>query len=140
MNANSITLTLLDGRSATRLGPLASLVAQDASGQFGILPGHIALVTVLEPGIFRFRMGGATAWSYGACAGGLLYCQDHSEGTQVQIVSRRFLLGEVPEELQDLLEGMLASEHSLRMSTRDSLAQLEQAFYKRVQALGQQAP
>lgn len=137
MSAPQITLTLLDGRSTTRLEQITSLIAQDASGQFGILPGHVKLVTLLEPGLFRYRVGDGTAWFHGASAGGMLSCQRDAGSTQVRIVSRRFLLGDEPETLQKQLDELLASERTLRMSTRDSVAQLEHAFYKRMQQLAQ---
>lgn len=139
MSAPSITLTLLDGRSSTRIEQVTSLVAQDASGQFGILPGHVALVTVLEPGLFRYRTGTDQTWSYGASAGGLLHCVPDGGTTQVRIVSRRFLLGDEPETLQAQLDDMLANERTLRLSTRDNVGQLDQAFYKRMQQLAQMA-
>lgn len=137
MNAPSIRLALLDGRSSTHIDQVTSLIAQDASGQFGILPGHQALVTVLEPGLFRYRTASGADWSYGASAGGLLSCERQADLTQVRIVSRRFLLGDEPEALQALLDDLLNSERTLRMSTRDSVGQLDQAFYKRMQELAQ---
>ena len=42
----TLSLMLLDGREATRIDGVASLVAGDASGQFGLQPAHEALVTV----------------------------------------------------------------------------------------------
>lgn len=137
MSASSITLILLDGRASTPLARVTSLIAQDASGQFGILPGHVDLVTVLEPGLFRYRTASGTAWSYGASSGGLLYCERAAGLTQVRIVSRRFLLGDEPEALQTQLDDILRDERTLCISTRDSVAQLDQAFYKRMQQLAQ---
>lgn len=137
MSAPLITLTLLDGRSSIRVERVTSLIAQDASGQLGILPGHVALVTVLESGLFRYRTADKPIWFYGACAGGLLYCERNTGLTQVRIVSRRFLLGDEPEVLQTQLDELLANERTLRMSTRDSVGQLDQALYKRMQQLAQ---
>ena len=140
MNSLSITLMLLDGRTTTCMERVTSLIAQDASGQFGILPGHAALVTVLEPGLFRYRMATGTVWSYGASAGGLLHCKREIAATRVRIVSRRFLLGDEPEALQTQLDELLAAQRTLRMSTRDRVRQLDQAFYKRLQQLAQAPP
>ncbi len=137
MSTPTITVMLLDGRSATRLDQVMSLIAQDASGQFGILPGHADLVTVLEPGLFRYRTSQGPGWQHGASAGGLLLCERGASSTQVRMVSRRFLLGEEPESLQHQLDDLLASERTLRMSTRDSVAQLDQALYQRMQQLAQ---
>ena len=139
MSARTMTLLLLDGRTATELPTVSSLIAQDASGQFGILPGHADLVTVLEPGLFRYRTGSDPTWAYGASAGGLLRCEPEADCTRVSLVSRRFLLGSDPEDLQAQVDALLAHEASLRMSTRDNVAQLDQSMYQRMQRLAQMA-
>ena len=140
MKPAALTLTLLDGSKSTCIEELASIVAADASGQFGLQPGHCALVTVLEPGLFRYRTQQG-AWVYAACVGGLLSCAATREGpTQVRIVSRRFLQGEEPEVLQTQLDRLLASESMLRVSTRESRERLDLAFYKRMQQLAQTQP
>lgn len=148
MNASTLTLDLLDGKSAIRLTDVSSLVASDASGQFGIWPGHAALVTVLEPGLFRYRQAGSDHWRHGACTGGLLHCLSQAPGepqsetpdqTLVRVVSRRFILGELPEALQTQLEALLAQERNLRLSTLDKVSKLDLAFYKRMQQLAQTA-
>lgn len=137
----TLTLTLLDGASSKRIEGLASIVAADASGQFGLQPGHVALVTVLEPGLFRYRRAQQDTWIYAACVGGLLSCATSPEGpTQVRIVSRRFLQGEQPEVLQTQLDQLLESESVLRLSTRESRERLDLAFYKRMQQLAQTQP
>lgn len=136
MSAATLVLTLLDGQSAVRIDDVVSIVATDASGQFGLLPGHVAIVTVLEPGLFSYRVAGRSKWTYGACAGGLLSCGlDGRAG--VRIVSRRFLQGAAPEALQAQLDELLQRESTLRLSTTEIRAGLEIAFLKRVQELAQ---
>jgi len=137
----TLALTLLDGTSSLRIDEVTSIVAADASGEFGLLPGHAELVTVLEPGLFRYRTAQQAAWSFGACVGGLLSCTlTPGRGTQVSIVSRRFLRGEEPEVLQTQLDDLLEREGMLRLSTRESREQLDLAFYKRMQQLAQTQP
>lgn len=155
-------VVLLDGASRVELQDVRSLVAQDASGQFGLMAGHAAFLTVLEPGLFRYRTGQDEAWRFGASAGGLLRCEPVANATQgtratrtagqgeaqgsarpapateVKLVSRRFLLGEQPETLQTQLDHLLAEEQALRMSTRDNMEQLDLALMKRMQELAQQ--
>jgi F0F1-type ATP synthase epsilon subunit len=132
-----LTLVLLDGRQVTQLDDVVSLVATDGSGQFGVQAGHVALVTVLEPGLFRYRRVSRPAWTYGACVGGLLACLGHGDHTEVRIVSSRFLNGEQPEALQTALDAVLEQESSLRISTRESQLQLELALARRMQQLAQ---
>jgi F-type H+-transporting ATPase subunit epsilon len=134
----TLALILLDGREAARIDRVASLVAGDASGQFGVQPGHAALVTVIEPGLFRYRLVGSETWTWCASAGGMLSCQRDAGATTVRIVSRRFLRGADAEWLQSQLEALLQREHSLRVTTRESRDQLDIAFYKRMQQLAQE--
>jgi F-type H+-transporting ATPase subunit epsilon len=133
----TLALTLLDGSSSVRIDDVSSIVAADASGQFGLLPGHVAMVTVLEPGLFRYRVAGSSQWWYGACVGGLLSCVMAGGANDVRIVSRRFLQGEDPEALQAQLDRLLQRESTLRLSTSESRAGLDLAFYKRMQQLAQ---
>jgi len=136
-----MALELLDGTSSVRVEEIVSIIAADASGEFGVLPGHAALVTVLEPGLFRYRRAQQTDWSYGACVGGLLSCTPSPGwGTTVCIVSRRFLRGDEPEALQTQLDELLEREGELRVSTRESRERLDLTFYKRMQQLSQTQP
>ena len=138
MSAATITLHLLDGTSRTGIDEIVSLVAVDASGEFGLLPGHAALITVLEPGLIRYRLARQNGWSYAACVGGMLSCSfPRDRVTPVCIVSRRFLRGEEPEALQTMLDELLEREGELRLSTRESRERLDLAFYKRMQQLSQ---
>jgi len=141
MNRAVLTLTLLDGKSSVRMDDVTSIVAADASGQFGLLPGHLGLVTVLEPGLFRYRRAQHCAWTFGACVGGLLICAKAAgQAAQVRIVSRRFLQGEEPEALQTQLDELLERESVLRLSTRESREQLDLALYRRMQQLSETQP
>lgn len=141
MNAAALTLILLDGKSSVRMDDVTSIVAADASGQFGLLPGHLALVTVLEPGLFRYCRSQHSAWAFGACVGGLLMCEKAADhGTQVRVVSRRFLQGDEPEALQTQLDELLERESVLRLSTRESREQLDLALYRRMQQLSETQP
>lgn len=137
--ALTMTLTLLDGQSSRVVEGVRSLMAADASGQFGVLPAHEALITVLEPGLFRYRLVDQPDWRYGACAGGLLSCADEQGATVVRIVSRRFLAGDEPEALLRQLDALLAGEQSLRLSLRESRGQLDLALMRRLQELAQAA-
>ncbi len=63
-----------------------SFVGRDASGGFGILPGRVSLMTVLEEGLSRFRVEGED-WQYLACPGGVL----HFTGRELFLDTRRYL-------------------------------------------------
>jgi len=136
----AFTLSLLDGHRAIDIDDATSLVAADASGAFGVQAGHGELLTVLEPGLFRYRTLQAPDWHFGACLGGMLRCETRQARTAVSIVSGRFLLGPEPAALQAQLDGLLAQESRLRISTRESRLQMDLVLYKRMQELAKAAP
>lgn len=140
MTAPRLTLKLLDGAHITQIDAIASLVAADASGQFGLQAGHENFATLLEPGLFRWRLGDQADWLYGACTGGLLSCMQRAGHTEIRIVSRRILQGAQPEALQTQLEAALEREHSLRLGSRASQIKLETALHKRMQELAETRP
>jgi len=135
-----MTLTLLDGARILRIDDVASIVAADASGEFGLQPGHAELVTMLEPGLFRYRTSSQAEWTFGACLGGLASCAPVAGHTDVRIVSSRILHGGQPEALQVQLDQALQRESSLRLSTRESHLQLDLALLRRLQQLAQTRP
>lgn len=124
---SALSIRLLDGRSESRLDGVQGLVCADASGQFGIRPGHEPLVTMLEPGLLRCRMAGGES-RFLACAGGPLVCR----GNVICIVSTRFLLQDDPQALAAQLARQLASEGQARSASRQSRAEMEQALMKRL--------
>jgi len=129
---STLTIDLLDGRGERRVEGIASLVAADDSGQFGILPGHEPLVTALAPGLLRCRRadGGVL---YAACAGGVLSCRDD----EVRIVSARFLVGDHAETLSAELDRLLGAERAQQLAGRQSRTQVEQALLRRLREWSQ---
>ncbi len=69
--------------------------AEDASGSFGVLPGHTDLLTVLAPSVLHWR---ATDGTLGHCAvqGGVLTVE---HGDRIAVACRR---GEVGDDLARL--------------------------------------
>lgn len=130
-------LALLDGHRAVSFEDVTSLMASDATGQFGIWPGHADFVTVIEPGLFRYRRLSGSDWTYAASLGGLLACERSAIATAVRIVSGRFLFGDQPEALQSELDDLLTREHALRVSTREGRMRLDLALVRRLQQLAE---
>jgi len=75
---------------------VASLRAEDASGDFGILPGHADLLTAIDAGVLRWRKAEGD-WHYCALRGGIFRV---SGGTRVEIACREAVQGEDLAELQ----------------------------------------
>jgi len=72
-----------------------SVRAEDASGGFGILPGHANFVTALSPCVLRWRLEGDER--YCAVRGGVLSVKD---GRQVSVACRRGVLGSDLDKLE----------------------------------------
>jgi len=71
------------------LDGVRSLRASDASGSFGILPGHVNLVTVLPASVIEWR-GTDGEWQYCAVRGGVFSVSD---GNRVVVACRQGVLG-----------------------------------------------
>lgn len=80
---------------------IRSLRAADASGDFGILPGHADLLTVLPASVVRFR-GADGGWTFCAVRGGVMTV---SGGSRVAIACRQASLS---ADLDALAESVAA--------------------------------
>ena len=69
--------------------PVLALRGEDASGSFGILPGHQDYLTVLAPTVLRWRLPGG-GQRFAAVGGGVLTLA----GGLLHIACREALLGE----------------------------------------------
>ena len=94
----SFPLILRDSSTATRIDGVVSFVGEDASGSFGILPGHARFMTILELGLARFRRADA-AWQYLAMPGAVLYFKDNL----LSLSTRRYFLDQDYERIIDTL-------------------------------------
>jgi F-type H+-transporting ATPase subunit epsilon len=106
---------------------VVSLVARDASGQFGVLAGRARLVTRLGFGLVRFRTGGAD-WQYVALPGGVLYFA----GGRCTICTRRYLRDADSGRMVAALREDLAAEDERLSSLKQSLQRLEEQMLKRL--------
>jgi F-type H+-transporting ATPase subunit epsilon len=127
------TLQLYDSRHGERLEGVTAFVGEDASGSFGILPGHARMMSVLVFGLARFRAGSETPWRYLALPGALLYFADDI----LTLACRHYLIDEDFERISArLAEELLAEEGELH-DIRESLKRMEEAMLKRMWELGQ---
>ena len=83
-----------------------SLRAEDASGAFGVLPGHADLLTVLPPSVVRWTQSGE-ATRYCALSGGVLTV---TGGNRVAIACRRGAIGDNLDKLQADVAAQRAAE------------------------------
>jgi F-type H+-transporting ATPase subunit epsilon len=114
---------------------VTSFVGEDASGGFGILPGHARLMTVLEFGLARFRVGQGN-WEFLALPGGLVYfTQD-----QLFLNTRRYLRSGDYESIQIALQQQFAAEEGELRAMKESLQRLEQEMLKRLLEINRGKP
>ena len=128
------TLQLFDSRRTERIEGVSSFVGEDASGSFGILPGHARFMTVLVFGLARFRLREQAAWEYLALPGALLYFADDT----LTLASRHYLRDADYERISQRLGDELLVEEEELHEIRESLRRMEEAMFKRMWELGQQ--
>lgn len=120
-------LRLSDTNGEESIPGVTAFVAADASGSFALWPGHTRFMTVLAPGLARFRHG-EEPWRHAALAGGLLDC----DGEALVVTTRLYILGDDPDRLGAALRDRLAREASALKSTREGLTRLEDTLIRRL--------
>jgi F-type H+-transporting ATPase subunit epsilon len=110
-----------------RIERIASFVGEDASGSFGILPGHESLLTVLDFGLSRFRRVDEP-WKYVAAPGAVLLLRDG----ELHFATRRYLLGDDYETIRAALQAQISAEEGSVQAIKTSLRGLEQEMLKRL--------
>jgi len=128
-----LTLHLQSAGRYERIEDVASFIGEDASGSFGLLPGHAPFLTLLTYGLARFR-GATEPWRYLACPGAVLWFADD----QLVISTRRYLVDEDYGRISGLLKGQLAEEEAALKSVKDNLQRLEQELFRRLRGIESQ--
>ncbi len=121
----TLTLTLQDAMHTEVIADVTSFVGEDASGSFGIQPGHARFMTALVIGLAKFQVNGEL-WKYVALPGAVLsVCDD-----VLIISSRRYLMDDDYIRISQVMqEQLLMEEHKLR-SIKESLHNLEQGVLR----------
>ncbi len=114
-----------------RVEDVVSFVGEDASGSFGILPGHGRASTVLEIGLARFRAAGGE-WQFVAAPGAVVR---YVEG-ELHFSARRYLRDTDLERVRVALQQELLTEEDALQSVKQSLRRLEEEMLKRLWKLG----
>jgi len=123
----TLPVTLLDNESSSDLTGVVALRAEDASGGFTILPGHIALLTILTPGLVRLGYENDEQEFVGQ-PGSLL----RVEAGSVTLTSRRLFRGKDADAVLELMRHQLADEESRLRSTRATLKHMEDEILRRI--------
>jgi F-type H+-transporting ATPase subunit epsilon len=128
---SGLCLQLESPARCERIEDVTSFVGEDASGSFGVLPGHEPLVTVLDFGLSRFRVAGG-AWQYLAAPGAVLYLHDG----ELHFATRRYLRGDDYATIRAALQRQVSAEEQSLQEIKTSLRGLEQEMLKRLWQLG----
>jgi F-type H+-transporting ATPase subunit epsilon len=127
---SGFTLHLASATRGEHIPGVASFVGADASGSFGILPGHARFLTVLDYGLARFRITGEP-WRYLACPGAVLnFVRD-----DLFVNTRRYLVDDDYGRVSTLLAGQLAREEAELKTVKDNLQRLEQELFRRLRQI-----
>jgi F-type H+-transporting ATPase subunit epsilon len=130
----TFTLILQDATHTQRIEQVTSFVGEDASGSFGILAGHMRMMTSLVFGLARFRVGEDT-WQYLALPGAVIYFNDN----ELSLSTRRYLVDEDYERISIALhEKLLVEENELR-ELKKSLHNMEEEILKRLWEMGHES-
>lgn len=126
--ANAIHLVLSSlGAMVVDAPGVRSVRAQDATGSFGLWPGHEDLLVVLSVGLLSWR-DAQDAWHWCAVRSGVLTLR---RGCELQIASREAVLGGDPAQLEhtvleQLRQRQLTEEHARRESHQIEVQLLRQ--------------
>ncbi len=121
-----LTLRCLDDRRVLEIQEITALTATDASGQFGILPAHAPLLTLLLPGLVVYKLGEKQRFL--ATAGGPFICRENT----VQIISTRFIQADDPEQLMPALKAMKLEEGESRRGRHQQKVDLTRTLVNRL--------
>jgi len=105
-----------------------SLRAEDASGDFGILPGHADFLTVIDAGVLRWR-GADTPWRFCALRGGVLTVRG---GGTVAVACREAILGDDLPGLQARVARSRAEQADAARRARSHDARLHARAIRRL--------
>ena len=128
---SSFTLQLQDATRAEEITGVTSFVGEDASGSFGILPGHARMLTALVTGLARFRAS-TDSWQYLAVPGALLYFQCNV----LTLGTRRYLLDADYRRISQALQQQLLVEEEQLHTMTTSLHRMEEAMLKHLWDMG----
>lgn len=123
----TFSLTLRDTTQIERIDNVVSFVGEDASGSFGILAGHVRMMTSLVFGMARFRLADNT-WQYLALPGGILYFVDNN----LSVSTRHYLIDTELDRISVALREQILTEDKALRELKTSLHTMEEALLKRL--------
>lgn len=120
-------MILRDNSRSQEIEGVVSFVGEDASGSFGILADHARMLTSLVFGLARFRTNSGP-WQYLAMPGAIL----GFDSNVLTLNTRRYLLGEVYEDMSKALTEKLAEEEQSLSEIKRTLHHIETHVLKQM--------
>ena len=108
--------------------------AADATGRFGLRPGHEPFVTVLVPSLLVYTDEAGTE-RYAAVDGGALVL----EGDRVSVVTREAVLSDRLEDLSERAAAILDVRRRQEGKARAEFDELQTALVKQLARVGKQS-
>jgi F-type H+-transporting ATPase subunit epsilon len=130
---NPFTLRLLDATHAQDIPGVTAFVGEDSSGSFGILAGHMRMMTCLIIGLARFRVG-EDIWQYLALPKAVLYFNDNV----LTLSTRHYLQDPDYRRISEALQQQLLAEEEKLHTMKQSLHRMEEEVLKRLWELSRQ--
>lgn len=124
---SSFSLQLCSATRRERIDGVTHFIGEDASGQFGLLPQHARVVTVLGYGLARYRTD-APDWHYLALPGAVLSFRDN----QLHLTTRRYLQDTDFERINQALQDELRADERRLGALKNHLARLEREMSRRL--------
>jgi F-type H+-transporting ATPase subunit epsilon len=123
------TVTLVTPKGSVVAGDIDEIIAPGVDGEFGVLPGHVAFISALRPGVLTVREGGQRQ----VFAVGAGYLQVGSGGDTRILVQEAVLGGDVEIEelradqhkLEDELKNVSGASSELQARLRWVQAQID---------------
>jgi F-type H+-transporting ATPase subunit epsilon len=129
----SLDLEILVPDGVVTRARVTALQAADASGRFGLLPGHEAFLTLLAPCVLSYRDGQGQE-VYVAVDGGVLLL----ERDRVKVVSREAVTAARLEEVADAAAAMLEARRQREHLARVEFAELQTTLLRELREVQRQ--
>lgn len=130
---NTFQLHLQSATQNEKINDVISFMAEDRTGQFGILANHARFMTTLVYGLAKY-ITQKHETEYLVLPGGLLYFVNN----QLYISTRHYLRNNNYQTLLIIMDKELNIEDEKIRSTKESLHRLDEEILKRLLTLKQQ--
>ncbi len=128
----TLSLEIIAPNHVIMQGTIVALQAADASGRFGIRPGHENFLTVLVPCVLRFRREDGRE-AFAAVDGGVLLLEDD----KISVTTRDAVVADHLHEVADRAAAMLNARKDKEQAARAGFDELELSLLRELRKADQ---